>query len=50
VAGVDDAHPLIARRFVQRQDVAAVEREHHVRAERAHRRDRLLAGMALDPL
>ena len=50
VAGVDDAHALVAGRLVQRPDVPAVEREHHVDPEGPHRRDRLLAGVALDPL
>ena len=47
VAGVDDAHALVARGLVEGPDVAAVQREHHVHAEGtqsgqwpAHRHDR----------
>ena len=48
VAGVDDPHPLVARRLVERPDVPTVEREHHVHAEAAQRGDGLLPGVALD--
>ena len=48
VAGVDHLHALVAGRVVQRPDVAAVEREHRVGAERHQRRDGLLAGVPLD--
>ena len=48
VAGVDHAHPLVAGRVVERPDVATVEREHHVGAERRQRGDRLLAGVSFD--
>ncbi len=45
VAGVDHAHALVAGRLVQRPDMAAVEREHHVHAEGRQRSEGLLAGM-----
>ena len=48
VAGVDDPHPLVARGLVERPDVAAVQREHHVGPELPQRGDGLLAGVSLD--
>jgi hypothetical protein len=48
VAGVDHPHALVARRVVQRPDVATVEREHDVGAECHQRGDRLLPGMPFD--
>ena len=43
VASVDHPHALVAGGVVQRPHVAAVEREHHVDAELAHRGDGLLS-------
>ena len=50
VAGVEHPHALVAARLVQRPDVPTVEGEHDVDPEGPHRRHRLLAGVALDPL
>jgi hypothetical protein len=48
VAGVDDAHRLVASGVVERPDVTAVQREHHVGAESGQSGHRLLAGVSLD--